>query len=123
MKLWPDRKTDEEYVEQMRKNFKRRWPFARVWLLVSGLVVCGGFFCNIWMLSHAVNVPIGTIADRLLFSMAFVLGTMAGMMFSFSVGCFCWGVFWSWRQQRDIRLMLKYHDALVAHGISLDEVE
>ena len=126
MKLWSDRKTDEEYVEQMRKKFKRKWPFARVLLLVEGLAGCGYFVWYILMLLHAGDVLIWTDADRLLnmqFAATFMLGTMAGMMFLPLAVCLFWAVFWSWQMRRDVRLMLKYHGALVAHGISPDEQE
>ncbi len=125
MKFRPKRKTDEEYVEQMRRNSKRRWPFARVLLLTSGLVGCGIFIWSIPMVSLIGDLLNWTDADsqlKMKVVFAFALGTVVGMMLMPALGGLVWGIFWSWRHgRRDVHLMLKYHDALVAHGISPDE--
>ena len=124
MKFWSKRKSDEEYVEQMRKNFKRRWPLVRVFLLIFGLAYCGFF---IWFMSviprigYLLNWTDADYVFKMKIVLAFVLGTAAGSMSILSVLSLLQGIFWhTSKWNNDIRLMLKYHDALVAHGILSD---
>lgn len=128
MKSLSKRKTSAEYVEKIRKNYFGRWLcFARVVLVVNGLVLCGMF---IWMLTCLPRLApsfLGIDADTnplfyTFFFIAWAVGLSAGVMCFSGVWSLFQGIFWP-GPQRAIRLMLKYHDALVANGISPDEVE
>ena len=125
MNLWPKRKSDQEYIEQVRRNIARKWLFlfARVFLLTVGLVYCGLFIWFVTMLwrsrpSFVMGMAIGDPYGSL--TVAFIFGALAGMMLLLAIWSFHHGIFLHFGD-RNIRLMLKYHDALVAHGISPNE--
>ena len=125
MKLYPKRKTDEEFVEGIRKCLHNRWQrVVRVGNAGAGVVMVG---LGIWIIFRSSALLSGSAFSgpehefvRMGMYIGIVMGIVAGLIIISGVTIVMSTFLWQGTAQTQ-RLMLKYHDALVAHGISPDE--
>ena len=105
MKLYPERKTDEEYVETIRKvvaGSKRHRIFQAVMTAVYIVIICklGYVFYEIAKNTGTKGVGVGMLMG---ISLGFLSTTAASMIL---------GVVNTFAGERASRLLLKYHDEL-----------
>ena len=131
MRLWPRRRTDAKFLEGGRKTLR---PWC-LWFIRIALVVCGLFVLGtgLWSVLKCFEVAsiLGEFVEPVLteeenrtaaelLRLLIRIGLSGGMHLALAL----WTILLIIALPailRTRRLMLKYHDALVAHGISPDE--
>jgi len=111
MQLFPKRKTDAEYVKQVRRLLSRSKWFGAMHLGFAAF-----FFLMSWLWWRHITevgdrIPMLDEAARQGFAIGVSLGTMAGMTFLFTLISLL-SALRILTGQRTERLMLKFHDEL-----------
>jgi len=127
MAFWPKRLTDAEYVELVRKKKDYHSQHAhwigRVQSMVLGFFILGLSLAGLWNMGRFVAaelVPHDDQGRQTVIYAVLSMGTIQGAMLFVGGWMLVSGVFW-FKPPRAMKLMLKYRDALVAHGIPVDE--
>ena len=107
MELYPKQKTEEEYVEAVRKQAARSWMFGI-------FHACGVFFffgVSLFLskLIHSTDGAMEHVSSGMHLGMMF--GFMAGILILLGVQNLIWAVQY-FKGNRTERLMLKYHNKL-----------
>lgn len=111
MEVFPRRKTDEEYVEGIRKLVGRS-KRAAVLHTFFALFFLGTFFCTLKFMDTAESLfaeSTGPIKGGAY--VGFLFGAFAGMQFILAVESMIWAA-QRWHGLRTEKLMLQYHDKL-----------
>lgn len=114
MRLWPKPRTDEEYVELVRKRMSRRKAFVALHICTVLLFVLL-FLLSVAFLSWFLSrIPKDMEHMEQLF--AVIDGKMAGWMLSFGGCCLILGVR-HFRGPRAEHLMIQFHAELVQNRV------
>ena len=115
MEPYPRRKTDEEYVESVRKQVARsKWYGV---FHACGFVFFLGAYWWIWWMTYSPDSPLLDIASGagIGWYIGVLLGAFAGLQLVFAAQNVMWAA-QRFRGFRTDRLMLRFHDELKRGG-------